>query len=237
MEIRGVLERTAAPLAGVSAGLFAGLSKTRGKRFFHPRGVALDGTITFRPTSFALPLDGTHPAVARLSRGIGLPEVSPDVLGLAVKVPALGQDFLLATSGSNPVTRHMLLPATGFFRMPYSSILPYELRGDLVVFGARADTSLHDSTGQEMDDLVSHAVAGHLRFDLTVARPGESGDAVFASLVLESRHENEVKFTPWNSHSELRPAGALNRLRRETYESSQSARPASGDDVAADTTA
>lgn len=218
-----LLERAALPLTGVSAALFAALSKVRGKRFFHPRGVSFEGTVTFAVGS-ELPFDGTHAAFARLSRGIGLPARVPDVLGLAVKIPTLGQDFLFATSGENAVTRHLLAPSSGFFRSPYSSVLPYEWDGRMIVLGARAAESL-SSLGADIDDIARHVQDGDVRFDLTWGRAGTNEVATFGSLSLDRIYTGDLVFNPFNTSSVVRPAGALNRLRRETYMKSQEARP------------
>lgn len=221
----GVLERAAASVTMASAGLFAALSKARGKRFFHPEGITCEGTLTFLDTDLDLPFAGATPAQARLSRGAGLPGRLPDVFGLAVKLPEFDHDFLLATSGDSVVTRHLLLPGTGVFHRPYSSILPYELGDDLVVFGARADDALRQTEASAISEIRAVVASGRLRFDLTMARVGSSGSTVFGSLVLEQIKEEEIKFNPWNCRPPLRPAGPLNQLRLETYQASQAARP------------
>lgn len=219
----GVLERLAGGATSASAATFAALSSLRRKRFFHPDGDVYEGKATFIPTSIELPFSGVTPAEVRLSRGAGMPGSLPDVFGLAVRFSEYGQDVLLATSGESTVTRHFLLPATGFFSLPYSSILPYELGENLIVFGARADADLKNvATPEEIDPLVA---VGRLRFDLTVVRVGGNEPETFASLVVDARHEGDIKFNPWNCHPSLRPAGPLNRLRRETYQASQAARP------------
>ncbi|MDQ3986638.1 MAG: hypothetical protein M3280_09095 [Actinomycetota bacterium] len=225
MDAFRLLERAAGPLAGLSAATFAGLSAARGKRFFHPTGEVLGGQITFQETSLGLPFDGIHPVIARLSRGIGLPQSAPDVLGLAVKIPDDNQDLLFATSGESAVTRHLLLPAGGFFSMPYSTILPYELHGRLIVFGAKADDDLREMSRAELADLGPLVATGRLRFELTVGGAGTSEHQTFASLVLDESHGDSVSFNPWNTHPDLHPAGGLNRLRRDSYRSSQAARP------------
>jgi hypothetical protein len=122
MRFADVAEAAARPLSEASAALFAVLSAARGKRFFHPFGSAFEGTVTFLPDG-DLPFSGSHRAIVRLSRGAGLPGPLPDVLGLALRIPDLDQDLLLATSGENAATRHMLLPAAGFFQRPYSTVL------------------------------------------------------------------------------------------------------------------
>lgn len=221
----GVLERVAEGASGASAALFASLSRVRRKRFFHPDGETYAGTATFRPSNTDLPFQGGTEAIVRLSRGAGIPGSLPDVLGLAVKLPQLGHDFLLATSGKGPVTRHLLLPAAGFFTLDYSSVLPYELGDELVVFGARADESLK-STNTAVPEEVAHlAASARLRFDLWVARVGDAHPESFGSLVIDRPHKGDVDFNPWTCRPPLRPAGPLNRLRRETYRKSQAARP------------
>ncbi|HVF51979.1 MAG TPA: hypothetical protein VNC78_00050 [Actinomycetota bacterium] len=225
--VRRLVERAAGPAAGASAVLFAGLSALRGKRFFHPQGVAFSGHVAFRRSGFDLSFDGIRPAIARISRGAGFPEPLPDVFGLAVKIPDIGQDLLLVTSGEDAATRHMLIATTGACSRPYSSVLPYELDGKLIVFGARPDVSLKGVPDQ-LGDMASLARGGSLRFDLTVGGAGTSETVVFASLTLEEELDEDVSFNPWNTVPGLKPAGALNRLRRETYESSQAARPDGG---------
>lgn len=224
MRLNRLFEAAAAPLSGVSAAVFAGLSAARRKRIFHPRGVTFAGAVTFRDGS-DLPFRGSEPALVRFSRAAGLPQALPDLLGLAVKLPSSGQDLLLVTSGENAVSRHLFAPTRGFFRRPYSSVLPYEHEGRTIVFGARPDPSLVDATNQEMDDLGSHVAAGRLRFDLTWGPSGSSEMTPFASLVVDRPYEGDVAFNPFDSHPSIKPAGGLNRLRRDSYESSQAARP------------
>ena len=219
-----VLELAALPATGLSAGAFAALSAIRGKRFFHPDGVSFEAAVTFDDSS-PLPLRGEADALVRLSRGMGLPEGLPDVLGLAVKLPDLGQDFLFATSGDDAVSRHLLFPSSGFFRRSYSSVLPYECAGRTIVLGARADRSLVDLEGQQMGDVRRHVGTREVRFDLTWGPAGTGEVHAFASLRLEGPHIGALAFNPFNSVPGLRPAGALNRLRLETYRRSQEARP------------
>lgn len=221
----GALERAAGVASGASAALFASLSSLRRKRFFHPEGETYSGTATFTDTQFGLPFFGETPAQVRLSRGAGIPGTLPDVLGLAIKFPDLGHDLLLATSGDNVVTRHLLLPASSFFSMPYSSVLPYEVDDALIVFGARADRSLVEMGLAKPEDLGPLIASGKLRFDLTVCAVGANKSETFASVVVNRFHESDIHFNPWNCRAPLRPAGPLNRLRLETYQASQEARP------------
>lgn len=222
-----VFERAAAPLSGASAALFAGLSALRRKRVFHPHGVTFAGTLTLHDDN-PLPFEGAEPALVRFSRAAGLPPGLPDLYGLALKLPEAGQDLLLVTSGESAVTRHLLVPTKGFFRRPYSTVLPYELYGETIVLGARPDPALVHASRQEIDDLAPLVAAGRLRFDLTWGRAGTADVRTCASLVVDRPHDGDLVFNPFDSHPSLRPAGGLNRLRRESYERSQEARPDTG---------
>ena len=219
-----LLERAAAPAAGLSAAFFAALSRTRGKRFFHPSGSAFEASVQFALAT-TLPFSGSVDAIVRLSRGIGLPEKSPDVLGLAVKIPSLGQDFLLASSGEAVVSRHLLIPSSGYFRRPYSSVLPYEFDGRMIVFGGRADPTLADIDQQDAGHVARLVSSTGVRFDLTWGPVGSTGATPFAAVDLGKPYTGDVSFNPFNCVAGLKPAGALNRLRLETYERSQAARP------------
>lgn len=219
-----LLESAAAPLAGATAAAFAGLSAARRKRVFHPKGHAFEATVSFVVVR-DLPFHGTHHALVRLSRGAGLPERAPDVLGLAVKIPDLGLDLLFASSGDGVLTRHLLIPSRGYFRRPYSTVLPYELDERTLVFGARAAAGLDGEDGDDVEEVAALARAGRARFDLTWAETGGSDMAVIGALELGDPHEGDLSFNPFNTHGPLAPAGALNRLRRESYASSQRARP------------
>ena len=177
------------------------------------------------PTTFDLPFEGEHEVTIRFSRGAGLPEPVPDLYGIAIKFTDPRQDLLFATSGRGTVTRHALLPTTGLFRLPYSSVLPYRLHGELVTLGAEADPALVSSKAQRLRDLGHHIALNRLRFDLTIAAVGDKRTHRFGTLIVDSERVGDVSFNPWNTHADLQPAGGLNRLRRKSYESSQAARP------------
>lgn len=220
----GVLERAAQSVTFASAGVFAGLSRLRGKRFFHPDGVACEATIAFLPTSFDLPFSGDTSALVRLSRGIGVPGSLPDVFGLAVKLPEPEHDFLFATSGASPVARHLLFPASGAFRFPYSTVLPFELDQRLVVFGARPHPATGTSGARSISQIAELVASQGARFELSVVAVGSKRWEVFASLMIERLYHGDISFNPWNCRAPLVPAGPLNRLRLETYEASQASR-------------
>ena len=82
---------------------------------------------------------GEDEVTVRLSRAIGLPGRLPDVQGLALRLRK-GQtrygDLLLASTGWDPVTRHLLLPAWSA-HAPLTSLLPYRSPAGPLVIGAR----------------------------------------------------------------------------------------------------
>jgi hypothetical protein len=74
----------------------------------------------------------------RFSRAAGLPAPVPDVLGLALRLDAVGtqHDLLLATTGMGPGWRHVLFPRRHALRAPYGSLLPYDAAGRRVLIAA-----------------------------------------------------------------------------------------------------
>ena len=166
----------------------------------------------------------------RLSRALGLPEWLPDPCGLALRVPdAYGegehQDLLLVTSTLPPGGRHALMPSRGFCDLPYSTVLPYRVRGKTVLIGARA---LSPRPGPKLADLRSRQVGG-LEFELSVAGLA-GGWRPVARLELGERLPPEqterLDFDPTNAGGGLELVGWLNKLRGPTYSASQEGREA-----------
>jgi hypothetical protein len=235
-----IWERAALPLTGVAAGLFGSLSALRGKRVFHPDGVAYLGRLVFLPENQIDPLlrfaAGTSVnAVVRFSRGLGLPQKMPDFLGLAIKLrdlagPGRDQDFLLVTSGEGPIMQQLLMPARGFFRHHYSTVLSYRpsLEGDQILFGAKPGEELQGWADESFGGIAAAAAAGRLRFFFLTAGIGGRWK-IAGSLVVTTRIDQDaaegLRFNPWNSHPSLVPAGPLNIWRKSSYEKSQDARP------------
>ncbi|WP_208113056.1 phosphodiesterase [Actinorugispora endophytica] len=125
------------PLPRLPAALFRRLARARRARAFHPRGLWLTGELT-AGTGGLLPLpEGTRPVVARLSKGAGVPGGGADVLGLAVRIPH-GEgldgpwDLALSASGIGRLTRLLPLPARGWGRARYGSLVPYRSEGRAV---------------------------------------------------------------------------------------------------------
>ena len=234
MRAPSLLEQAVRPLRGVSAATFANLSRLRGHRVFHPYGETFEANLTFErsadrwlPEVLARPR--RHDAIVRFSRGLGLPNPLPDIIGMAIKLPDLygtgwDQDWLLVTSGSDPVSRHLLLPTRDLVGRPYSTVLPYRRPSGSVTFGARA---LNVPPVRSIESLLDAVRGGPIAFEFTIAPEGRDHSRL-GTLELLRRSEGSgrpLRFNPWNSSSELRPSGALNELRRETYQASQRARP------------
>lgn len=234
MSPASLLERAAQPFRGVSAGVFATLSGLRGHRVFHPYGEAFTANLVFErsadrwlPAVLARPR--RHDAIVRFSRGAGLPELLPDVLGMAIKLPGLygegyDQDWLLVSSGTDPVSRHLLIPTMDVLGRPYSTVLPYRRPSGLVTFGATPDGGQHARSIERLRDLMD---SSGVAFGFTIAPEGEDPIRLGRIELLNDAPTSgqALRFNPWNTSSELRPAGALNELRRDTYLASQRARP------------
>jgi hypothetical protein len=87
---------------------------------------------------------GTDDALVRVSRAIGLPEVLPDISGLAIRIrpddaPA---DLLLASTGLGRLTRYVLAPTRHPARHPLSTLLPYQSPGGPLLLAARPESDL-----------------------------------------------------------------------------------------------
>lgn len=212
---------------------FSTLSRIRGTRIFHPKGVGFEAVLTPGSDPGGVPLalfeGGPREAVVRLSRSVGLPEWCPDPCGLGIRIlDAYGdgrhQDFLLVSSGEAPVRRHLLLPSRGFLNHPYSSLLPYRADGRQILIGARATSS--DLPNLTLSELARREEAG-IGFELRIAQlRGDWQQA--ASLGLGARLPDEeiedLRLNPANTGPDLELAWALNRLRDAAYRGSQEGR-------------
>jgi hypothetical protein len=230
-------EEDIGPLGTASRGFFRALSRLRGRRIFHPHGVAFAATFEPLPATPHAPAISLlsdperRQALVRCSRALGVPPSLPDVLGLAVRIsdaygPASPQDFLLVSSSPAPVLRHALLPGPrGFFRHSYSSLLPYAAAGERVLVGAWGT-----GKGPSPADLEGVRATGLGRtFELRVASLlGQWRPVARLELteVLPDRVAEEVAFNPWHCGGGLRPTGPLMGLRDPAYRGSQEGRKA-----------
>jgi hypothetical protein len=123
-----------------------GASLVRGERVIHAKGEAFTGELTLLPDAPALnvPLvrgPRTRPVLVRFSRGAGLPDPLPDVLGIAVRIPDADgaghpQDLMLSTGGGSPLLRRMLVPRRDYRTATYTSLISYDVGGRDLVIGA-----------------------------------------------------------------------------------------------------
>lgn len=230
-----------APVAAAAGSAFGALSSLRGKRAFHPFGFGYEGTLQIErrpthPTGARLFDDaGSHRAIVRASRALGLPDSLPDLLGLAIRLPdAHGegrhQDFLLVTSADGPILHHLLLFAPGgFFGQSYSSILPYRIGSSIRLVGALPRRPPIAADGSDLEAL-DEAVADHqARFDLALSSLGGRWQPHGVLSLQERMPDEEAEalcFNPWNTGGEIRPTGPFMGLRDPSYRGSQRARGA-----------
>jgi hypothetical protein len=218
---------------------FEALTRVRGARIFHPEGVGYSGVLRVerRQVGYTgVPLlqrPGEHPVLFRFSRGAGLPEPLPDVLGLALRLPDVHgrgrhQDFLLVTSADAPVLHHLLLPGVrGFFGQSFSSILLYRIGGRRRLVGAEPAARPVPGPHGALPELIRTADRRELRFRLALAPPAGRWSAV-GDLEVEERlpdaQTERLAFTPWNTGGGIRPTGPFMGLRRGAYRGSQHGR-------------
>jgi hypothetical protein len=217
--------------AAAAAQALRTLSHLRGRRIFHPFGVGFHGRLipVAGASTGATALDEESEILVRLSRALGLPEWLPDPCGLGLRIPdAHGpgrhQDILLVSSGSAPLARHTISPARGFLDRPYSSVLPYELGGELVMLGAGAAGAA--GRGPTLADL---RMSERAELDLELLLADMRGEwRPVARLELGRRMPPEeterLELDPTNTGGGLRLAGLVNRLRGPSYRGSQEGR-------------
>src|SRR5215210_8975420 len=163
------------PAATAAGAVFGGLARLRGRRSLHPDGVSYEATVRIDgDEQYAeVPLlarPGSHRALLRFSRGLGLPRALPDALGVAVRLCDLHgegrhQDLLMTTSARPPVLHHLLLPALrGPFGQPYSTILPYRVGDGIRLFGVLPLTTPAHDAHTDVEEFADAAERGDARF-------------------------------------------------------------------------
>lgn len=144
---------TAAADAGgrALAAVTAGLTHVRSAaKPLHPEGQLYAGRLLRAgqeaPSGVAwLDEPAEDDVIVRVSRAIGLPDALPDFHGLALRINGGwgDADLLFASTGWDPVTRHLLLPRWSPAR-PLTTLLPYRTEAGPVVLGARATDRGYD---------------------------------------------------------------------------------------------
>jgi hypothetical protein len=210
----------------------------RGDRALHPDGVVFAGTFQALASeavrgSALFAGGGERRALVRISRGAGIPEPLPDVLGCAIRVldaygPGAHQDFALASSRREPVARHVLLPARDFLGVFYSSVLPYRLGWQVGVVGGELE-SPKASRLTSLDGLRTALVSDQPLSARLLAASVLGGWRTVATLrldrVVADAEARRLRFNPWNTGPGIRPIGLFNRLRDPAYRGSQAASP------------
>ena len=238
---RGTVDRLVDATAGRLAGpAFALGSLVRRARVFHPRGrtftahVQIRGDHRFAGT--VLGRAATHDGVVRFSRGAGLPEPMPDLLGLALRLHLTGsghgpedaQDVLMISSWPAPVSRHVLVPSRDYGRTYYSTLTPFRVGGETVLLGARPDHLGETGPLERLDALEEAAAGDWVRFELVTATPlgpwTAVGTVVLGGPVPDDAGE-ALRYTPFHRAGGIEPVGVVNDLRRRAYADSQAARP------------
>jgi hypothetical protein len=225
-----------APVAAATGAFWGALSRLRGgRRSLHPIGVGFEARFVVDGGQTGVDLfdsPGSHRALVRFSRGAGLPEPLPDILGIAVRVidahgPGAHQDFLLATSSSLPVAHHALLPARTFFDRTFSSILVYSVGGATRLVGALPRSSAPHGGDTGLGGVATAAARRSLVYDLALAAPLghfapvgrlEVGDR------LPDDESERLRFNVWNSGGGMTPVGPFQGLRLPAYLGSQRGR-------------
>jgi hypothetical protein len=149
------------------------LARLRAGKPMHPRGVVVDAVLerSGGPTGWEvswLAARAEDPAVVRLSRSVGLPAPLPDVLGLALRVPAEDPpvDVLLSSAGRDRLTRRVTVPRRDAATV-YSSIMGYRSDAGTIRFAAVADA---DDVPSDPQPLARDVDRADLRFTVLTAR-------------------------------------------------------------------
>jgi hypothetical protein len=151
--------------------------------------------------------------VVRVSRGVGLPEPLPDVVGLDVRYVGLGKgggplDVLVNTSGGPPGLRHLFLPAP--LGRTSSSVPPYRTgSGRVVVLGAR-----DEGTGTSWELLAAPVTGGWTR-----------GGRLSLGPALPDAEAEALRFRPSLGAEDLQPVALFRDPRDRSYRESQAVRP------------
>lgn len=224
----GALTRAGRGAAGLAAGaLGATFSSLRGgRKAFHPEGCAFEAWLEVdgdEPLAEGLLPAGRHPAVLRLSRGAGLPDRWPDILGLALRVHVGAErplDLLFNSAGRGAAGKHLMVPARRFFERPYSTIIGYDNGADRVLVGLLPPARPDD--GPTLSELRKSWDLDGVVFDLVVAARGGEWRPAGRLVVGDPDPSGEaLSFDPWNVPGPATPGGFFNGLRAWAYPASR----------------
>ncbi len=234
---------TVPELAGraVAAPLGA-FARWRGGKPMHPRGAVVTGVLerTGGPDTGVGWFDrpARDDVTVRLSRGAGLPPPWPDLLGLAVRVPAGEQpvDLLLSTTAGLGRTGRLVPAPRRDARGPYSSIMGYRSPAGTLRLAAWADGPVPSDPAPLLAALREREVV----LALAVAR-GPGPWRRFATLTLGGplgEPDPDLRFDAVrHPPPQLLADGPMARFRAPAYARAQEERAAAEDDEAGAPTA
>jgi hypothetical protein len=213
--------------AGAAFGAVAGL---RHGRAVHPRGCGYAARFEVEPrfrTRWPVP---EAPATVRLSRGAGLPDAVPDLLGIGVRVHigragGSGPDVDLLTASSNERVglRHVLQPARYFDRPFFSSLMAFKVGDERMLYGFRVTGGLDLTLG---DVCARRAVPRRLHLMVAGLTGGWEPMATAEFVAWLDDAESEPLALDPRHGGPFRADGPFTRVRVAAYEASQAARGA-----------
>jgi hypothetical protein len=205
-------------VAAISAAVIVRVARSRHQRFLHPAGRSFTGELEVWGTAQTEGADlidrkGRHPAIVRISKGLGTRGGRADIRGLVVRLPGERPlDLLLSTSGEGRFTRHLPAPRRTFDTF-YGSILAYRTgTGRKIYLAARPDPGT--PLGRSLASIVSGRVTLY------------AGDRPFGRLTfdepLTTGVDAALAFDPIrNTAPDLHPTGTIHGTRALAYRLSQ----------------
>jgi hypothetical protein len=203
----------------------------RGRRLFHPVGVLAEGLLErTAPGSEGLPMRSCD-VIGRVSKGVGLPGATPDIAGLAFRIPppqdlrSCGPwDVLLASTAAG--SRFVLAPVTSWSGATFSSLMPLRYRDRVWWVRARLATDI-DTAGLALDAIEAQINSDGIQFDIEQAQArGEFSPLARLTLRYVDPSCDDIAFDP-ALHSDcdvqLVP-GWLTAFRRAAYRRSRQGR-------------
>ncbi|MGQ4616704.1 phosphodiesterase [Nocardia sp. R7R-8] len=216
--------------AAVVKNTFAAGARIRHARVFHPAGLHLAGRLHAEPEFEPLFGSGDRAVIARVSKGIGLPNGLPDVLGLAFRVLDRDEqpwDFALATTGRGLLGRFVITPARGWASARYGCLMPYRISNSSPTWFFAEPDSVQPASAS-LEAMQAHLDEDLVSFTLTAGRLGGPTWRV-AELTLRPAESAEYRtdyFDPMLNHPaevELFPK-AIGKIRELAYTGSRSGR-------------